>query len=108
MCSNEVKVSFQVSDKYLKLEIVEYAEKHNIGINGSVKGFNGIDAIQLIASVATMIQFVDWIITKTKGKRNILIRYSSEKEEYESLTMEQLMQVLDKENNIDRNESGEC
>lgn len=98
MNTNEVKVSFQIYDKSCEQDIMEYAESHNIEVNSSIKGFNGIDVLQITASVVTMIQFIDWLITKIKGKQEVFIHYSSENEEFERITPDQAKQILDKEN----------
>lgn len=105
MNTNEVTISFQVNDKDHKKEILGYANSlENVEIDDSIKGFDGIDAIQLTASVATLIQFIDWLLTKINGRKNIFIRYSSENEEFERLTPEQVRQILDKENSTNDNE----
>lgn len=104
MNTNEVTISFQVYDKNHKKEILDYANSlENVEIDGSIKGFDAIDAIQLTASVATIIQFIDWLLTKSKKGKNIYIRYSSENEEFERLTPDQVRQILDKENSTNDN-----
>ena len=103
MNTNKVIVSFQIYDRSCEQDILDYADSHNMEVNSSIKGFNGIDVLQITASIVTMIQFVDWLITKTKGKRNIYFHYSSENEEFDRLTPDQVKQVLDKENTNDDN-----